>query len=137
VHLKGENQPDAGPDKLQTNLWPINSTPVLSIAANAGVGQMIVTRISSLNLPQWVAESMNGFSLADHRGPDSPQQYGASVPDTMQRPDEPLTLNTSPQDTDGQLQMLRATIETLRAMRHQASAGPLHQYQHIGRFGPR
>ncbi|QQD22720.1 hypothetical protein GJQ54_13455 [Oceanospirillaceae bacterium ASx5O] len=137
VHLKVENQPDAGSDKLQTNLWPINSTPVLSIAANAEVGQMIGSRISSLNLQQWVAESMNGFNLADHRGPDLPQQYWASVPDTMQRPDEPLTLNTSPQDTDGQLQMLRATIETLRAMRQQASAGPLHQYQHIGRFGPR
>src|SRR5690606_5543429 len=110
---------------------------VLCIAANAEVGQMIGSRISSLDLQQWVAESLNGFNLADHRGPDLPQQYWGSVPDTTQRPDEPLTLNTSPQDTDGLLQMLRATIETLRAMRHQASAGPLHQYQHIGRFGPR
>src|SRR5690606_8647662 len=55
VHLKVENQPDAGSDKLQTNLWPINRTPVLSIAANAEVGQMIGSRISSLNLQQWVA----------------------------------------------------------------------------------
>src|SRR5690554_2800976 len=52
VHLKVENQPDAGSDKLQTNLWPINRTPVLSIAANAEVGQMIGSRISSLNLQQ-------------------------------------------------------------------------------------
>ena len=137
VHLKVENQPASGPDTLQTNLWPSNSTPALNIAANTEIGQMIGTRISSLNLQQWVAESMNSFNLADLRKPDLAQQYWASVPDTMQRPDEPLSQNSSPQDTDERLQMLRATIETLRAMRQQASAGPLHQYLHIGRFGPR
>lgn len=136
VHLKVENQPDAGPDNLLAGPQNI-PIPALTIQAGTDVTHMIGTRINRLSLQQWVAESMSSFSPPDKQAPDLQQQYWASVPAAMRLPEASVRQAPPAPATDPRLEVLRVTIDKLRAMRQQANAGPLHHYQHIRGQSPR